>query len=245
MSDVKNSSLATDLVSYWELEEASGTRVDSHGSNDLTDNNTVGQATGKIGNGADFERNNAEFLSIDDADQTGLDITGDFTYNFWYKPETLTTLITPFSKWNDGGNQRSILNFFYENGDLRIYLSTNGSSSVSRLWNTSVTNGTWSMITICYAASAGSISLYEDNVLNSTKTGYPTSIYNSSAPFRIGSYNPTSPHTLDGVVDEFGIWTRVITSTERANLYNSGDGLPYNAGGGGVINPTLLNLGRL
>jgi len=41
ITDVKNSSLATNLVSYWELEEASGTRVDSHGSNDLTDNNTV------------------------------------------------------------------------------------------------------------------------------------------------------------------------------------------------------------
>jgi hypothetical protein len=29
------------LESYWNLDESSGTRVDSHGTNDLTDNNTV------------------------------------------------------------------------------------------------------------------------------------------------------------------------------------------------------------
>jgi hypothetical protein len=34
----------TNLVSWWDFEEESGARVDSHGSNDLTDNNTVGRA---------------------------------------------------------------------------------------------------------------------------------------------------------------------------------------------------------
>lgn len=36
----------TSLVSYWNLVETSGTRNDSHGTNHLTDNNTVGHATG-------------------------------------------------------------------------------------------------------------------------------------------------------------------------------------------------------
>ena len=44
----------TGLVSYWALDETSGTRYDSHGSNDLTDNNTVGYTTGVQGNAADF-----------------------------------------------------------------------------------------------------------------------------------------------------------------------------------------------
>lgn len=38
--------LKTDLAAYWNLNEASGTRVDSHADNDLTDNNTV---TGGLG----------------------------------------------------------------------------------------------------------------------------------------------------------------------------------------------------
>ena len=36
------------LVSFWHLNEPSGTRYDAHGSNDLTDNNTVGVTTGPV-----------------------------------------------------------------------------------------------------------------------------------------------------------------------------------------------------
>ena len=36
------SSLLTSLISYWKLDETSGTRVDVVSGNDLTDNNTVG-----------------------------------------------------------------------------------------------------------------------------------------------------------------------------------------------------------
>lgn len=36
------------LVSWWALDEASGSRADSHGSNTLTDNNTVTQGSGKV-----------------------------------------------------------------------------------------------------------------------------------------------------------------------------------------------------
>lgn len=38
--------LKTNLVSYWELEEDSGNRADKHGTNTLTDNNTVTGANG-------------------------------------------------------------------------------------------------------------------------------------------------------------------------------------------------------
>ncbi|MDA2917638.1 hypothetical protein MYX64_12505, partial [Nitrospinae bacterium AH_259_B05_G02_I21] len=74
--------LLTDLKAHWKLNEASGTRSDSHGSNDLTDNNTVGQAAGKIGNAADFIRVNSEYLSIaDNADVSAGDV--DITWALW------------------------------------------------------------------------------------------------------------------------------------------------------------------
>ena len=34
------------LVSYWDMNEDSGNALDSHGSNELTDNNTVGTEPG-------------------------------------------------------------------------------------------------------------------------------------------------------------------------------------------------------
>lgn len=38
----------TNLIAWWDLDEVSGTRFDSHGSNDLTDNRTVSSATGIV-----------------------------------------------------------------------------------------------------------------------------------------------------------------------------------------------------
>src|SRR5262245_43908996 len=79
--------LTDNLVSFWELEEASGTRNDSHGTNHLTDNNTVGQGVGTVGNCGDFENGNSENLSItDNASLSGGDT--DFTVQAWINLES-------------------------------------------------------------------------------------------------------------------------------------------------------------
>ena len=76
------SPLLTNLVSYWTLDEASGTRADSHGTNHLTPTNAPVGATGKIGNGCDFESSSAQYLSCasNPTLQTG-DV--DFTIAAW------------------------------------------------------------------------------------------------------------------------------------------------------------------
>jgi hypothetical protein len=56
--------LVNGLVSYWKLDEFSDgsfsvTRRDSFGSNHLTDENTVGSAISKVGDGADFKSANS------------------------------------------------------------------------------------------------------------------------------------------------------------------------------------------
>src|SRR5678815_5281605 len=82
--------LTDSLIAFWELEEASGTRVDAHGANDLSDNATVTSAAGKVGTAADFEVGNSEFLSIvDNPDLSVADI--DFTWCAWVNSESLDT----------------------------------------------------------------------------------------------------------------------------------------------------------
>ena len=73
--------LTDNLVSWWELDEASGTRNDAHGSNHLTDGNTVAQVAGKVGNAAQFVAANAESLSI--ADNANLSVSGVFSVCAW------------------------------------------------------------------------------------------------------------------------------------------------------------------
>src|SRR6267378_4108573 len=81
------SSLITGLAGYWKLDEVSNgsapvTRVDSAGTNDLTDNNTTPSAAGKISNAINPLLANSEFLShVSNATlQTG---NIDFTLTAW------------------------------------------------------------------------------------------------------------------------------------------------------------------
>ena len=72
----------TNLEAWWKLDEESGTRDDAHGSNDLSDNNTVGFTAGKYSNAASFILANSEYLSIGDNNSLS---TGDidFTLGCW------------------------------------------------------------------------------------------------------------------------------------------------------------------
>ena len=107
------STLTDGLVSYWPLNEASGTRSDSHSNSlDLTDNNTVGQGTGNVyANAADFEENNSEWLS---RASTDLLQPLSFSISMWIKPENLTGPVTPLiSKHDATGSEQSYLLYYY------------------------------------------------------------------------------------------------------------------------------------
>ena len=51
---VSSSSLLTNLVAYWKLEETTGTRMDSVGASHLSPVNAPGSGAGKLGNAAYF-----------------------------------------------------------------------------------------------------------------------------------------------------------------------------------------------
>lgn len=100
---------SANLQGAWLLDEESGTRYDqTDNDNDLTDNNTVGYAAGKLGNAADFDISKSEYLAISDASQTGLDITGNITIFCWIKPGLIGSTRRILSKYDDNtGNYRS------------------------------------------------------------------------------------------------------------------------------------------
>ena len=67
--------LTDNLISAWELSEASGNAIDSHGSNDLTDNGSVGTGTGLVyGTARHFDGSDDGFNIIDNTDLSVGDI---------------------------------------------------------------------------------------------------------------------------------------------------------------------------
>lgn len=229
-----HSTIPAKLVSYWELEEASGTRTDIAGSNDLTDQNTVTQTTGKQGNAALFTAANSEYLSITDAAQTGLGITGDISLGGWVNFASLPTDGNSMwfaGKWATAGNQRGYRFGISNTSGVyslmgSISVSGAGGSAVDEVTHTfSPSTSTWYHVVWTYEASTAVQKIHLNGSEVASATGIRNSIHDSTTIFALGEVNLASH--LDGALDEFLVADAVLTSTEVTFLYNSGSGRPY------------------
>lgn len=230
-TDVKNdATLSTNLVSYWEMEEESGSRTDSHGSNDLTDNNTVlYSASGKINNAADFEQDNSEYFSLSGTADLYLDGTTDLSFSYWIKTETLNGYMGTMGRWfvnNKNYLQRlngttGVLEFFVGDGN-----TTRGGVSGT----TNIGDGAWHHVVTTWDSSDDKARIYIDGntTAEGTSAAYTTS--KGTSEFRIGRDQAGSSSYFDGLIDEVVAWDKVLSSGEITDLYNSGSGIPYEAG---------------
>ncbi len=222
--------LTDNLVSYWKLDESSGNASDSVGSNTLTNSN-VTYTTGIINNGALFD-STSDFLQIADGTQAGLDITGDLSYGCWINSSSLPASGAYqfiLSKWASAGNQRGLHIYYYNNGgtlQFVIDLSNDGATADSKSFNYTLTTSTWYHIVFTFTAATSKYNLYINNSAQSEQTGSKTSIYNNTVPFSLGN-EPSDTKNWKGTIDEVGIWSRALSSTEVTELYNSGSGIQY------------------
>lgn len=237
-TDIKNDvNLSVNLVSHWKLDEASGTRVDSHGSNDLTDNNTVTSTTGAINDGAQFTAANSEYLSITDGTQSGLDFSAGSTFNFYVKPAanpSSTEYI--FSKSGTGAGNRGYSGAYYDNGGtptLRLLASSNGTSFALLDHAVTLSTSAFTMVTMVVDTINTDLYIYINGSLAATQsTGISAQWSANSFPFLIGALGTTPiAQFFNGVVDEFTVWSRALPSSDVTALYNSGTPLPYEAAG--------------
>lgn len=217
--------LIDNIISYWKLDEESGTRVDAHGSNNLTDNNTVLYDTGKIGNAADFTASNDESLSITDGSQTGLE-PAQFSISFWFYANA-----TGGSRGLVGKNHSTSWNSPYSSYQIyldgtTIRLNTGSSGSQETIAaDTTAEVDTWYHIVGTYDGSH--IRIYVNGNEDATPVA-ETAIDYSNGAFQIGSRAFVANNQFfDGLIDEVAFYSRAISLSEVGELYNSGDGFQY------------------
>jgi hypothetical protein len=221
--------LADGLISYWALDEASGNATDSHDENTLTDNNSVGSTTGKIGGCRSFSGSNYLSRASNSTLQTG-DI--DFTVTGWFNPNSVTSNYGIVSK---GHGQNFLI--FQPTSILRFDLAlTTGSIAVSTPVS-SVSASTWHFFAAWHDAVNNQVGIQLNGTAYTASTSLPARGVENN-PFYIGAYTFVD-FRFSGLIDEVGFWKRVLTSQERSDLYNSGNGLSYAdiTGGGGAALP--------
>ena len=227
--------LTDNCVAYWKLDESSAgssqvNRVDEVSGHTLTDINTTASGTGKIGNGADFEEGNNEALNM--ADHADLSFGNeDFSLAVWVNMESDSDDNYVVSKWDFGANDRE-WSILYDFSDDRFCfdISSNGTAYQREKADNlgAPSTSTWYFIVAWHDADANTMNIQVNNGTVDSAS-YSSGCNDNISKVGVGcchnSGNPAS--TMDGIVDEFGVWSRVLSESERTQLYNGGNGLTY------------------
>lgn len=215
------SDLTTNLVSCWELDEASGVRVDSWGANDLTDVNTVGSTAGLQNNAADFERDNSERLTVAD---NGSLTTGDVDLSVYslVNFESVSVYQGLVSKWG-GSVSTSEFSFIFNNAGILRWVLHDG--VVANELNSSfspVSTATWYTLFAWHDAASNQMAIQVGTNSPDTKA-HSGGVQDTTSSLVLGREDSGSE--LDGLMDTTALWIgRVLTSDERSWLHNSGAG---------------------
>jgi len=219
------STLYTNLVSFWALNEASGNRADSKGSNSLTDTNTVTSAVGKYSNAASFAKVNSERLAIND--NTSLSV-GDINFYAcaWIFPTLAdNTEQTIMAKAGASSNRawRLWVDWATSQVKFQVYNSSNVATTLTA--TATILVNTWYFVEMWHDATTNVIGV----AVNGTTytAAHSTGVKDDTGPFQIGAFNSTA--FFNGLIDEVGFWKYLPTSYERSFLYNVGYGQNYTA----------------
>ena len=217
-------SLSTSLESDWTLDEASSTRVDGPGTNDLTDNNTVTQAAGKVGSAAQFTAANSESLSI--ADNASIS-TGDISWTlaFWLYIDSSGGDEGLISKYDNGAGANEYLVRLTTGPQVRIDVY-DGGSGIGNVTATSFGNlstATWYFVQCGHDATNNLVFV---SVNGGTVDTAATSAggADTTGTFRMGVYNA---QFFNGRLDQGSFWKKRISAQEISDLYNAGAGNSY------------------
>ena len=211
--------LNTDLISYWKLDETSGsTAFDSIGNYNGTNSGATINQAGKIETSYNFSSDRIVLPNV-----TLLEDTTGITISTWLYPDSFPTA-------SEGKN------VFFNLGGTDLVIATRGDAgNVGKIavyeptQSYHFTTGTISLSTwthVLVTANSSILQIYFDGTLAHSSALNSWTINNPTADNQIGDERNIG-RFYDGKLDEIGMWKRVLTTTEITQLYNGGDGITY------------------
>jgi hypothetical protein len=184
--------------------------TDSHGTNDLTNNNAVTFVAKGAGAPANMPANVANFVAASSQSFSRAAVTNpgtSFTVSQWFYANDLVVDRAIFA-YGFSGNLRISLQaaiYFVLNGSFDYVLTTTDAWHHVLVWgdgvNAFINTDGGAAVSFAAALPAGNGTLY------------------------VGSNSSSWVH--DGKISSPYLWSRVLTAGERTNLYASGNGLFY------------------
>jgi hypothetical protein len=222
-------SLSRGLLGYWIPSSGSAPNrsqlSDGRGPYDLTNNNTVGAATGPSNNlrdAAQFATASSRYLSRADSAALSLNAS-QFTLAAWVLLDTTpATSMAVIGKFDLLGQAEFLLQWNTATGLFSFFVSGDG-TALTQVTSSplSPTTATWYHLIAWY--DGGAIFLQVNNG-TPNRVAHTAGIFDSTSPLTIGAFGATPAQFWDGRIGHVGAWRRVLTATERGRLYNAGQG---------------------
>lgn len=209
--------LLSGLVAYYTLSNVN----DSHsGSRTLTNNASVTFVAGKVGNCGRFATASSQYLS---SNSSVFAITNDITVACWAKLAStggFKRLVSRFVQ-GTGGYTLSTDNTL----ETPVGFGCMGVGGTANPMSGPLNTGQWYFLVGWFDSSISTAYLSVDN-------GTPISeaialggvMANPSVDFMIGAFDSPVTQYHDGDLDEVGVWSRILTATERTYLFNGNAG---------------------
>lgn len=211
--------LTTGLVSYYKL----GDTYDFYGSNNLTNNGGATFGAGKYNNGVDFgSSNSTKYLS--NSTVTGFPSgTGNRSVSLWVKPTAASAYVASMG----GGTSPSFNQWsIYINSDYtKLGVDNNGNGAVGTSF-TAINDGNWHHIVATWDGS--NTNFYVDGTARGSVANATVPVNTTNTYFNIGNRVAYNDGKVSGMIDEVGVWSKALSTTEISDLYNSGNGQTMN-----------------
>jgi hypothetical protein len=231
---IYNSGVPADLTSYsptvWtRFEEGSGTSI--------TDSSGNGH-TATLTNGPTFSTDvpivapftNTYSVDFDDSDDY-IDLTafnpstqigsGDITISVWVKLDSIAGYDTVASlTYYNASAEKSIKIQFLPGLGFRVQFANSG--AFTNIYSTAtIAANTWYHVIATRTGTTGNI--WVNNANNGTTTHSNVGTDLSGATWHaLGLYHAAATPDMGGLIHDYAIFDRVISSNERAELYNNG-----------------------
>jgi hypothetical protein len=207
--------LTTNLVSYYQLYESSGsTATDFYDSNNGTyAGNIPNRVAGKVSFAQDFDGND-DYITLFNHNNDQ-----DFSISVWVNIDDLSSRREILSNDTDNGAPRGFQFSIDTDGSVDFF---DGNTLFAGTASKVTTAGGWFHIVLTYNNTTGALKTYINNVTDQDTTANINAV---TKQLTVGVRSVSDKvNDMDGQICELGIWNKVLSSQEIADLYNSGSG---------------------
>ena len=218
--------LLTGIVEVWHMLDESAA-ISS--ANDMTNTNSV-VADAKLGSGMQMSRTGPKYLSHTDSAVFSRQDT-NFTWSFWIKVDTISIWQYPIAKWHWDGPTDAEYMVYVEQSANKVHWIKRDSddNNKSVMFDTALATDTWYNIIAYHDADNNFIGInINDGALVSDGVNMDTGIRDGSLRISFGSSaDGNAAGAVAGIMDEIALHSKVLSTLEVTDLYNSGAGKAY------------------